>query len=103
MKNSLRYLILLLCVSLFLSFYSFNGKCNTISTFPAQEGEKYTWDCTYCSPNWSTFLGVGSKVEVNINRIYRGSYMGAGQALIVNVTEVRIALVHPLDVSRASA
>ncbi len=86
MKNSRKFLIILLYFSLFLSTFSFEGKCNTIYTFPAEEGDKYTWKCTYCSPNWSIFLGVGSKVEININRIYNSSYMEAEQAHIINVT-----------------
>lgn len=72
--------------SLLLFFNSINGKCNTTYAFPADEGDKFTWKCTYCSPNWSVFLGVGSKVEIHINQIYEGSYMEAEQALIVNVT-----------------
>ncbi len=77
---------MLLFFSLFFSFYSDNGKCNSIYTFPADEGVGYIWKCTYCSPNWSVFLGVGSKVEININRIYNGSYMDADEANIINAT-----------------
>ncbi|MFW9821151.1 MAG: hypothetical protein ACFFE5_16220 [Candidatus Thorarchaeota archaeon] len=86
MKKSRKYFMLLLFFSLILSFYLVNGKCNTIYIFPADEGDKYTWKSTYCSPNWSVFLGVGSKVEININQINSGSYMEAEQAYIINVT-----------------
>jgi len=78
--------MLLLFFPLLFSFNSVNGKCNTTYTFPAYESDKFTWKCSYCSPNWSIILDVGSKVEININRIYNGSYMDAEQAHIINVT-----------------
>jgi len=89
MRSTNKFGIILFSVVFILLFLSFNAKCNATigdSTFPADEGDIYTWKCTYCSPNWSLFLGVDSQVEVNINRIYQGSYMEVGQALIVNVT-----------------
>ncbi|GAG87603.1 unnamed protein product, partial [marine sediment metagenome] len=89
MKSITKSGIILLNLVLILLFIPFNAKCTAImndSTFPAEEGEIYTWKCTYCSPDWSTFLGVGSEIDVNINQIYQGSYMGVEQALIVNIT-----------------
>ncbi|GAG80656.1 unnamed protein product, partial [marine sediment metagenome] len=89
MKHTNKFGKILFSVVFILLFLPFNAKCNATigdSTFLADEGDIYTWKCTYCSPNWSTFLGVGSQVDVNINRIYQGSYMGVGQALIVDVT-----------------
>jgi hypothetical protein len=85
MKSSTKFLLLVVFFS-FLSFNVVNGKSITNYTFPAREGDKYTWKCTYCSSSWSIFLGVGSKVEININRIYNGSYMEAEEAHIINVT-----------------
>ncbi len=89
MKPTAKSEIFLLILIFNLLIFPFNAKSTAVindSTFPADEGEIYTWKCTYNSPYWSTFLGVGSRVDVKINQIYQGSYGGAEQALIINVT-----------------
>lgn len=59
------------------------------STFPAEEGDTYTWVCTYCSSDYSETFGIGSYMNFTIERIYQGSYMSISDALIVDVIQGR--------------
>ena len=89
MKHINRSVIGLLFSVFILLSLSINVNSSTTigtSTLPVKEGEIDTWKCTYCSSNWSTFLGVDSKLDVIINRVYKGSYTGINQALIVDAS-----------------
>lgn len=81
--------ILFLATLLPLSFLSTIGiGASTVgnSTVPVYEGDFYRWNCTYCDPYFDPVLGTGSWINVTIDQIYQGSYLGVPYALIVNAT-----------------
>ena len=72
-----------------LSILPTNGACQTTignSTFAVEEGETYTWVCTYSHPNISSILTVGSYQNVTIDRIYQGPFDVMSNTLIVEAT-----------------
>lgn len=72
-----------------------NALCQTTigdSTFPAEEGDFFSWKCTYSHPVYDWILGDGSYQNITVDNIYRGSASMGGfieYALIVEVTEGR--------------
>ena len=72
-----------------LSIFPTSALCQTTigdSTFPAEEGDTYTWICTYCHSSFSPQSGEGSYINMTIDRIYQGTYEGSPNALIVEAT-----------------
>jgi len=90
MKKVNKLIILTICSILTISSLTSNGMCTTTigdSTFPADEGDVYTWEMTYCHPNSTWFAGVGSYYNLTIEKIYRDTYFPMTHALIVNATK----------------
>lgn len=89
-------IMLIFCTALIaLSILPTNALCQTTigdSTFPAEEGDFFSWKCTYSHPTYDWFLGDGSYRNITVDRIYRGSASIYGwgfieYALIVEVTQ----------------
>lgn len=84
-----KLIILAIITILIIPLFSSNAMCTTTigdSTFPADEGDTYTWRMTYCHPNDTDNSGIGSYYNFSIERIYRDSYFPMTHALIVNAT-----------------
>ena len=83
-------IVLLFCTLLIiLSILPTNAKCQTTigdSTIPVEEGDTYTWVCTYSHPNISSILTVGSYSNITIHRIYQGPFDVISNTLIVEAT-----------------
>ncbi|MFX1281754.1 MAG: hypothetical protein ACFFA3_20565 [Promethearchaeota archaeon] len=83
-------LIFVFCSTLIsFSFLPTEAVCQTTirdSTFPVEVGDTYTWVCTYCHPNFTSDIGVGSYQNVTIDKIYQGSFSTISHALIVEAT-----------------
>ena len=83
-------IILIFCSALIsFSFLPPEVVCQTTigdSTFPVEVGDTYTWVCTYCHPNFTSDIRVGSYQNVTIDKIYQGSFSTISHALIVEAT-----------------
>ncbi|HDZ16935.1 hypothetical protein LCGC14_0907090 [marine sediment metagenome] len=89
-------IVLIFCTALItLLVLPTNALCQTTigdSTVSVEEGDFFSWKCTYSHPAYDWILGDGSYHNITIDNIYRGSALIGGFlefALIVEVTEGR--------------
>ena len=89
MKKIHKFVIVIFCSILVMSFFSFNAKgAVTIgnSTFPADEGAVHTLEMTYCHPALNATHGIGSYMNITVEDIGQGSHFSITHALLVNAT-----------------
>ncbi|MFX1315294.1 MAG: hypothetical protein ACFE9T_05485 [Promethearchaeota archaeon] len=89
MKKISNLLILIICTLSIISFLTPRAVCDTTignSTVPVEEGDFYKWKMTYCHPNYSSFWGVGSYINLTVETIEQGSFGPMTEALLISVT-----------------
>ena len=72
-----KLIILAIITILIIPLFSSNAMCTTTigdSTFPADEGDTYTWRMTYCHPNLNASYGIGSYINLTIEDIGQGPF-----------------------------